>query len=41
MTIVSGSTNIGLFLIAFLYFAFAIGAVTMLFLRPRQRRRSR
>lgn len=30
-----------LFVIAFLYFAFAIGAVVMLFLRPRLRRRIR
>lgn len=30
-----------LFIIAFLYFAAAIGAVVMLFLRPRLRRRTR
>ncbi|MFZ0217274.1 MAG: hypothetical protein WAM30_15185 [Candidatus Dormiibacterota bacterium] len=37
----TGPLNFGLFVIAFVYFAFAIGAVCVLFLRGRVRRRSR
>ena len=36
-----GPLDVGLFLVAFIYFAGAIGAVCFLFLRGRLRRRSR